>query len=171
MSSLVITIKHEGNLSQVKKLIHTYKAFSITEILLLISVLLHIAFILGERGSQYLDLIAAFIVFLVPTVISWKILSLTNKNVKSYETLVIIGHIFNFIKILILLILLLGGLLFFTGTNQHITIYNERGVRYYLFFLSLLLFIIVSLLTFVAYFGIAKDNNRKTNSIIQSIGK
>jgi len=155
---------------KMKKLIQIYNALSIIEIVLLCNVLLHIAFIIAKRPSQYFDLIFVFILFLIPIVISWKVLLLTNKSSKVSETLVIIGHIFNIIKILVLLLLILGGLYFFMGTSDFITIENEKGVWYYLFFFSFFLFIIVSLLTFISYYAISRDNGNRINNIIKTIG-
>jgi hypothetical protein len=153
-----------------QKLIQIYKALSIIEIALLCNVLLHIAFVIAKRPSQYFDLIFVFILFLIPIIISWKILLLTNISSKVSETLVIIGHIFNIIKILVLLLLIFGGLYFFSGTNHFMTIENEKGAWYYLFFFSFFLFIVVVLLTFILYFAISRDNRNRINNIIKSIG-
>jgi len=152
-----------------KNLIKAYKALSIIEIFLLTGVLVHVAVFIAKSHSQYLDLIFVFIVFLVPVFISWKTLSLTSKNQKANETLLIIGHIFNFIKAITLLAVFFGGICFFIETNQSISVYNEKGSWYYLFFLFFLLFVIVSTLTFITCFGISKSNPKMINTIIHSI--
>ena len=95
---------------------------------------------------------------------------MTNKNLKANETLVVIGHILNFIKIILLLLLLTAGLFFYSWTNHYLQIDSDKGAWYYLFFLSFLVFLFVVPLTFLTYFGLAKENSKKTNAIIQSIG-
>ena len=138
--------------------------------LLLLIILLHIVFFIPRNTAQNLDLIFAFLAFFVHLIISWKIISLTNKSIRANETLVIIGYILNFIKIILLLLLVAGGFYFYTGTNQYMNISNARGAWYYLFFLCFLVFFIVVLLNFISYFGIAKENEKKLKVIIDSIG-
>jgi hypothetical protein len=156
---------------KLKKLIKIFNALSIIEIALMLNILLHIAFVIAKNSSQYFDLILVLIFFITPIAISWKIILLTAKSIKASETLLIIGHIFNVIKILTLLILIFGGLYFFIETNHYVAFNNEKGIHYYLFFLSSLLFIPVSLLTFISYFAISKNNKKDTNNIIHSIGE
>jgi hypothetical protein len=153
-----------------KKLIKIFNALSIIEITLLLNVLLHIAFVIVKNSSQYFELILASIFFITPIVISWKIISLTGKSIKANETLLIVGHIFNTIKMLVLLVLIFSGLFFFTETNHYVPVNNEKGIHYYLFFLTFLIFIIVSLLTFISYFTISRDNKKEMGNVIQSIG-
>jgi hypothetical protein len=150
-----------------KKLIQEYKTLSIIEIALLCNILLHIIFIIVKRPSQYFDLIFFFIVFLAPIAISWKVISLKNNDSKASETLIIMGHISNIIKFLALLVLTFGGLYFFAGTNHFMTIENEKGAWYYLFFLSFFLFILVSLLTFISFFAISKANGGELIALLR----
>ena len=153
-----------------KKLISIYRILSLIEIFLLINILLHILFFISKRASQNVDLVIAFLTFCIHLSIGWKIISMTNKNLKANETLVVIGHILNFIKIILLLLLLTAGLFFYSWTNHYLQIDSDKGAWYYLFFLSFLVFLFVVPLTFLTYFGLAKENSKKTNAIIQSIG-
>lgn len=152
-----------------KKLLQIYKPLSIVEIALLCSILIHTVIVIVRRPSQYIDLFIIFSLFITPIIISWKIIALTTKGAKMNETLMIVGHIFNVLKLLALVFLIGCGLFFFSDTNGFMTFENERGTLYYLFFISFLLFIVVSVVSFISYFYIIKDNKQKIESIIKTI--
>lgn len=153
-----------------KRLIQTYRTFSLVELSLLTYVLFNLAVLIFKNLSDYLELGIAFILFLTATIFGWKILSLTNKKIKASETFIIIGHIFNFIKLIPLGLITWGQIYFLLILINQDNILIENAVVYYLLLFASFLLPFVSLLTFILYFGIAKENSKTIKNIIQSLG-
>lgn len=154
-----------------KRLIQTYKPFSIIELSLLIYVLFNLGLLILKTTSDYFDLATAFILFLIPIIFSWKILSFTNRKIKVSDIFIYLGHIFNFIKLIPLALIVWGQLYFLFILIDQKNILPEKVVTYYLLIFASLLLPFASLFTFILYFGIAKENNKAIKNIIQSIGE
>ena len=152
-----------------RKLIQAYKVFALVEILLLTYILFYLGVYTFKGTSDYIAIGVTIILFIVPIIIGLKIISFTAKNVRVPDTLLYTGHIFNFIKLIPFLLLIIGQTYFFSLAINRLSPFNEIGVIFYLLFFATFLFIIVSIITFITYFGISKRNRMYCDDIVRSI--
>ncbi len=153
------------------RLIQAFKVIAAIELLLLAYVLLTLVIYIFKETTDYIGMFVILILFLAPIVIGLKVISFTKKNARATDTLLYTGHIFNFIKLFPFLLIVVGQFYFFSTTIDHVSIFNERGLMYYTLLLATFLLIITSTMTFITYFGIAKENIKNFKKIIQSIDK
>jgi len=148
-----------------RKLIQAYKVFALIEILLLTYILLFLGVYTFKGMSDYILVGLTIILFIVPIIIGFKIISLTSNNIRVPDTLLYVGHIFNYIKLLPFLLLTIGLFYFFSLLIDRVSFFDEIG----LILIAAILFIFVSIATFIAYFGIAKKNRSDSSDIVRSI--
>src|SRR4051812_29862326 len=119
-----------------KRLIRAFKVLAAIELLLLAYVLLTLIIYIFKGTTNYIAVVLIAIFFLAPITIGLKIISFTEKNTKATGTMIIIGHIFNILKLIPFLLIVVGQFYFFSTTIDHISIFNERGIMYYTLLLS-----------------------------------
>ncbi len=154
-----------------KKITEIYKISIWIELLLLAVLLIIASYYIFKTIDDYIDNTIFFFVIATPLIIGYVVLWRIRNNMVVTDTLIYLGHIFNVIKFLVLLLLVWAQVFFFVETIKKIPLLSDRSIIYYSLYLSCIIFDILSIFSFIAYFKIARIQNQNMKNILQQIGK